>query len=47
MCPMCITTAALSVAGASSAAGVVAAAASQWRTLRRWACNLAGWHRAR
>jgi hypothetical protein len=39
MCPLCITTAALSAAGISSGAGVVAAAASKWRTLLRWLCK--------
>ncbi len=36
MCPVCITTAALSAAGATSGAGVIVVAASKWRTLRRW-----------
>jgi len=36
MCPLCITTAALSAAGATSGAGVVAVLARKWRTLRRW-----------
>ena len=39
MCPLCITTAALSVAGAASFAGVIAAAARKWRLLRRWICG--------
>jgi hypothetical protein len=39
MCPLCITTAALSAAGATAGAGVIAAAASNWRTLRRWLCG--------
>jgi hypothetical protein len=36
MCPLCITTAALSVAGAASGAGVIAVAASKWRRLKNW-----------
>jgi hypothetical protein len=36
MCPICITTAALSAAGATSGAGVIAVTASKWRTLKRW-----------
>jgi hypothetical protein len=44
MCPLCITTVALSAAGATSGAGVIALAASKWRGLRRWACN--GWRRS-
>jgi len=36
MCPLCITTAALSAAGASSGAGALALLARKWRTLRRW-----------
>ena len=36
MCPLCITTAVLSAAGATSGAGVVAVAASRWRTWQRW-----------
>jgi hypothetical protein len=36
MCPFCITTAALSVTGAVSGAGVVALGVNKWRTLRRW-----------
>jgi len=39
MCPLCITTAALSVAVATSSAGIVALAMSKWRTLRRWLCG--------
>jgi hypothetical protein len=39
MCPLCITTAALSVTGATSFAGVIAAVASKWRTLQRWLCS--------
>ena len=40
MCPLCITTAALSVAGATSGAGLIALTASKWRTLRGWAVSL-------
>jgi hypothetical protein len=36
MCPLCITTAALTAAGATSGAGVLAIAVSKWRTLQRW-----------
>jgi hypothetical protein len=36
MCPLCITTAALSAAGATSGMGVITVAASKWRTLQRW-----------
>ena len=36
MCPVCITTAVLSAAGATSGAGVIAVAAGKWRALRRW-----------
>ena len=32
MCPLCITTAVLSAAGASSGAGAIAVAASRWRS---------------
>jgi hypothetical protein len=35
MCPLCITAAA-ATAAATSGAGVIAVAASKWRTLRRW-----------
>jgi len=35
MCPLCITTAALSAAGAASGAGVIAVAASRWRIVQR------------
>ncbi len=42
MCPMCITTAARSVAGAGSGAGVLAVAARHWRTLRS---RLRAWRR--
>jgi hypothetical protein len=34
MCPLCITAAAATAA--TSGAGVIAVAASKWRTLRRW-----------
>jgi hypothetical protein len=36
MCPVCITTAVLSAAGATSGAGLIAAAAGKWRTLQCW-----------
>jgi len=35
MCPLCLTAAA-TAAAATSGAGVIAVAASKWRTLRRW-----------
>lgn len=35
MCPLCITTAALTAAGTTSGAGVLALVVSQWQTLRR------------
>ena len=35
MCPLCITTVALSAAGATSGAGLLAVAASKWRVLLR------------
>ena len=35
MCPVCITTAALSAACATSGAGVIAVVASRWRTVQR------------
>ena len=34
MCPLCITTAMLSAAGATSGAGVIAVAANKWRILK-------------
>jgi len=38
MCPLCITTAALTTAGATSGgAGVLTLVAKNWRTVRRWA----------
>jgi hypothetical protein len=40
MCPLCITTVALSAAGATSGMGVIAVAASKWRTLQRWFCSV-------
>jgi hypothetical protein len=36
MCPACITTAALTVAGVTSGAGAAALVVRKWRTLRRW-----------
>jgi hypothetical protein len=39
MCPLCITTAVVSAAGVTSGAGVLAAAASKWRTLHSWLCG--------
>jgi hypothetical protein len=36
MCPLCITTAALTAAGATSGAGVVVVAAAKWRRVRGW-----------
>jgi hypothetical protein len=36
MCSLCITAAALSAAGPSSGAGLIAVAANQLRTLKRW-----------
>jgi hypothetical protein len=36
MCPLCITEAALTVAGATSSAGAIAVAARKWRALQRW-----------
>jgi hypothetical protein len=42
MCPICITSAALSAAAATSGAGVIAVAASKWRRLRRWFRLLSG-----
>jgi hypothetical protein len=40
MCPVCITTAVLSAAGASSGVGVVTVALSRWRSLQRWVSGL-------
>jgi hypothetical protein len=34
MCPLCITTAALCTAGATSGAGMIAVAVSRWRALK-------------
>jgi len=42
MCPFCITTAALSVAGAASFVGVIAAVARKWRLPQRWICGCRG-----
>jgi hypothetical protein len=36
MCPLCITTAALTAAGATSGAGALALVAAKWRAFRRW-----------
>jgi hypothetical protein len=36
MCPLCVTTAVLSAAGATSGAGVIAVVASKWRALKGW-----------
>ncbi len=36
MCPLCISTAAVAAAGATSGAGVIVAAASKWRTVKGW-----------
>ena len=36
MCPLCIAAAAHSAAGASSGAGLIAVAANQLRSLKRW-----------
>ena len=35
MCPACITTAALAVAGTTSGAGLIALVVGKWETLRR------------
>ena len=43
MCPVCITTAVLSAAGATFGAGVmavIAVATGKWRAVRRWLFNL-------
>jgi hypothetical protein len=39
MCPLCITTAVLSAAGATSGAGAIGLAAGKWRTLWQWICG--------
>jgi hypothetical protein len=36
MCPVCVTTAALTTAGAATGAGVVALVVARWRDLNRW-----------
>ncbi len=36
MCPLCITTAALSAASATSGAGAVVVVARKWRTVKSW-----------
>lgn len=35
MCPLCITTMAISAAGATSGVGLIAAVTSKWRELKR------------
>jgi len=40
MCPLCITSAALTAAGITSGASALAMAAGKWRTLQRWSCSL-------
>jgi hypothetical protein len=42
MCPLCISTALLSAASATSGAGAIAVTASKWRTVQRW---IRGWIR--
>jgi hypothetical protein len=39
MCPLCITTAVLSAAGATSGAGAIGVVAGKWRTLQQWICG--------
>jgi hypothetical protein len=41
MCPVCLTTAALSAAGVSSGAGALALAAGKWRAMGNWLRNFA------
>ena len=36
MCPVCMTTVALTAAGATTGLGVMALVVTKWRTLRRW-----------
>jgi hypothetical protein len=36
MCPLCVTTVTLSLAGATSGASVMALVARKWRIMRRW-----------
>jgi hypothetical protein len=36
MCPVCVTTAALTAAGTVSTAGVMALVVGRWRSLRLW-----------
>jgi hypothetical protein len=36
MCPVCVTTAVLTTAGAATGAGVVALVVGRWRDLSRW-----------
>jgi len=40
MCPLCISTAALTAVGAASSAGLLGMAAKTRRTLRRWTGRL-------
>jgi hypothetical protein len=40
MCPLCISSAALAAAGATSGAGALAVVASKWRTLQGWFSSL-------
>lgn len=42
MCPLCITTAALSAAGAGSCACAMGVAARKWRSLQRWFLQVLG-----
>ena len=39
MCPLCITTALLSAAGATSGAGALGLVGGKWRTLQQWSCG--------
>lgn len=39
MCPLCITTAVLSAAGATSGTGAIGLAVGKWRTLQQWICG--------
>jgi len=36
MCPVCLATTVLSVAGASTGAGALALTAARWRNVQRW-----------
>jgi len=42
MCPVCVTTAALTTAGAATGAGIVVLVVGRWRDLRRWLVRGAG-----